>query len=156
MGQVAFSPELQAASRKINAWSLLERKAKGIRTSSRYLNRTLKKASIPRIARKASLATIVEKLKVAYQEYYKIKGNAKVTRVTFQNNLAEALAEAGNIKKATALKVLKHREKQRSTARKIKFLRGKINTGGTTMVSVQHEDGSIQDITGKKEIEEAI
>jgi hypothetical protein len=27
------------------------------------------------------------------------------------------------------IKVLRHREKQRFTARKIKFLRGKINTG---------------------------
>jgi hypothetical protein len=53
------------------------------------------------------------------------------------------------------LKVIRHREKQRCTARKIRFLRGKLNTGSTTMVTVT-QGGIKKDLTGKKEIEEAI
>ena len=53
------------------------------------------------------------------------------------------------------LKVLRHREKQRSTARKIRFLRGKINNGSTTMVTVT-EGGHQKDLTTKHEIEQAI
>ncbi len=156
MGQVAFSPALQIASRKINAWSLLQKKAKGMRISSRYLSRMLRKASIPIAARTASLESMEDRLKSAYQEYYSIKKNDKATRDTFQDNLAEALAAEGNLKKATVQKVLKHREKQRATARKIKFLRGKLKTGSTMMVSVQSADGSSQDITSKFEMEQAI
>ena len=73
MGQVAFSPELQLASRKINAWLLLEKKAKGMRMSSRYLSRTLRKASIPIASRSASLDSIGERLKSVYQEYYSVR-----------------------------------------------------------------------------------
>ncbi len=85
-----------------------------------------------------------------------VKGNDKAIRATAQENLAEALAEEGNTTKEKMLKVIRHREKQRTTARKIKFLRGKLKAGSTTMVTVQLSDGSSQDITGKQEIEEAI
>ncbi len=47
MGQVAFSPQLQVADRQIKAWSLLEKKAKGMKVSSRLLKRSLHKANIP-------------------------------------------------------------------------------------------------------------
>ncbi len=40
-GQVAFSPQLQSVSRRINAWSLLQKKAKGLKISSRLLKRAL-------------------------------------------------------------------------------------------------------------------
>lgn len=49
-----------------------------------------------------------------------------------------------------------YREKQRTTARKIRYLRRKINTGSTTMVTIQLDDGSLKDLTGRDEIEEAI
>jgi hypothetical protein len=156
MGQVAFSPQLQEASQKIYAWSLLERKAKGLKTSSCLLSRALRKASIPKAARMYPLEEICSNIKLAYKEYYAVKGNDKATRATAQETLAEALAEEGNTTKEKMLKVIRHREKQRTTARKIKFLRGKLKAGSTTMVTVQLSDGSSQDITGKQAIEEAI
>jgi hypothetical protein len=53
------------------------------------------------------------------------------------------------------LKVIRHRDKECSTARKIRFLHGKLNNGSTTMVTIM-EGGISKDLTGKKEIEEAI
>ncbi len=55
------------------------------------------------------------------------------------DNLAAAIAAEGNTPKETILKVICQREKQRSTAKKIRFLRSKINTGSTTMVTIQDD-----------------
>ena len=49
--------------------------------------------------------------------------------------LALAMAEQGQTDKEKILKALREREQQRSTARKIKYLRGKVRTGSTTMVT---------------------
>jgi hypothetical protein len=56
--------------------------------------------------------------------------------------------------KAKILQALRERETQRMTARKIRFLRGKINTGSTTLVSVENNDGTISDLTNKSDIKQ--
>jgi hypothetical protein len=48
------------------------------------------------------------------------------------------------------------REEQRRTARKIKYVRGKIGDGSMTMVTVQTPTGELQDIVEKAQIEQAI
>jgi hypothetical protein len=50
---------------------------------------------------------------------------------------------------------IRHREKQHNSARKIRFLRGKMKSGSTTMVTV-NENGIQRDLTKKHEIEQAI
>jgi len=47
-------------------------------------------------------------------------------------------------------------ESKRKTARNIRFFRGKTNTGSTTMVTVELEQGKLKDITDKKGMEQAI
>ncbi len=156
MGQVAFSPQLQKAGRIIKAWCLLDKKARGLRVSSRLISRSLKKVSIPMSARSMKKEDIALKLKEAYQDYYKTKGSSKELRASAMDERIEALALTGNSTKEKILKTIKHREKQKSTARKIKMLRGKLKSGSTTIVSIQQEDGSYKDLTGKLEIEQAI
>ncbi len=56
--------------------------------------------------------------------------------------------------KAKILQALRERETQRMTARKIRFSRGKINTGSTTLVSVENNDGTISDLTNKSDIKQ--
>jgi hypothetical protein len=153
-GQVAFSPQM--AHRRIKAWSLLLKKAKGARTSSRLLNRSLRKASILPTARGFSIKEIEDKLKNEFQTYYKLKGSDKALRDSAMEQRAEAWAAEGNKKKEKMIKIIRHREKQRTTARKIRFLRGKLNKNSTTMVTIQSEQGISKDLTGKEEIEEAI
>jgi ABC-type branched-subunit amino acid transport system substrate-binding protein len=66
-----------------------------------------------------------ESLKEAYQNYYKIKGSAKELWQMALEALAEAIANEGNATKEKTLKMLRERESQRNTARKLRFLRGK-------------------------------
>jgi hypothetical protein len=55
-----------------------------------------------------------------------MKGTADELRKTPLENHAEAIAESGNTTQVQTLKALQEREKQRSTARKIRYLQGKL------------------------------
>jgi 3-hydroxyacyl-CoA dehydrogenase len=66
------------------------------------------------------------------------------------------MAESGNQKRESIIKQLRLREQQRSTAKKINFLRGKLQRNSTTMVTVKSQDGGSEDITDKRSMEKAI
>jgi hypothetical protein len=84
------------------------------------------------------------------------KKSAEELRDTYLQRLAAAVAATGNLKKETVIKQLGQREQQRSTAKKIKYLRGKLNRSSTTMVTVTNEDGTTTDIFDKNLMEKAI
>jgi len=155
-GQVAFSPELRLSRLKIQAWLLLIAKIKKQRVSSRLLSRTLKKALLPQQVRACSLEELQTHLKDEYKDYYNIKGEAKELRATALDNLAEALAQKGDTTKDRVLKALRDREAQRASARKIRFLQGKIRTGSTTMITTTDSDGNKIDIMDQIDLEKAI
>jgi len=155
-GQVAFSPHLQQARRNIAAWRLLLRRQKGLKVSSRLLDRSIAKSNIASQAKNFSVDDLSSALTEAYRAYYEIKRNHSDIRQTALDTLAEVLASKGNFDKVTMLKVLRHRESQRQSARKLRYLRGKINTGSTTMVSIPDGPDQWRDITEKKAIEHAI
>ncbi len=156
MGNVDYSPEIQAARLLISAWSLILKRAKGLKVSSRLLQRTLRKASLTPSCRARTLESIQDQLTLAYKNYYSIKGSNRSPRKTSLEKRAEAIAAQRNQKKATVLRCIREREKQRNTARKIRYLRGKVNSGSTTMVTVQDEAGNRFDLTSKEHIEQAI
>jgi len=155
-GQVAFSPQLQQVRRNIAAWRLLSRKKKGLKVCSRFLDRTLAKSTLPSSVKSLDGFSISEKFVEEYKEYYSIKWQHIELCLTSLDNLASALAGKGNFAKATILKVLRHREQQRYSARKIRYLCGKINTGSTTMVSIPDGPDKWKDLTDKKSMETAI
>jgi hypothetical protein len=146
MGQVSFSPEIHLARTTIYAWSMIKKKAKGLRVSSRLITRTLKKACLPYNLH----------LEAAYKHYYSIKGSHKELRKTATEKRAEALAAEGKLDKVKVLKEIRERENQRSTARKIRYLRGKISTGSTTIVTINDVHGNKVDLTNKEDIEERL
>jgi hypothetical protein len=156
MGQVSYSPEIQQARLSIDAWSLLRKKAIGLKTSSRLLSRTLKKANIHFSLKKAGEQMIVDHLLAAFKHYYSIKGSHKELRHTAIEKRAEAIAAEGNLEKGKVLKEIRQRERQRDTAKKIRFLRGKVSTSSTTLVMVQDANGISVDLTNKEDIERAI
>lgn len=156
IGQVAFSPELNASQMKIQAWLLLMSRAKNNKVSSRLLKRRLKKAQLDSTTRGMPLQSLEESLRNEYKAYYQWKGDANLLRTNALEELAMALAEQGNVTKEKMLKALRDREQQRSTARKIRYIQGKIRTGSTTMVSVTDSEGNRQDITERIDIERAI
>jgi hypothetical protein len=73
MGQVAFSPELQHASRTIRAVTVLLRKKEGHKVSSRLLARSLQKVSLASSLLGRTTDHIKSLLKQSYDEYFKIK-----------------------------------------------------------------------------------
>jgi hypothetical protein len=105
-GNVAFSPELNAARIVIKAWSLLLQKAKGSKVSSRLISRTLKKATLPATTRGFDKEEIDSYLKEACKAYYVIKGDAANLRHTALDNLAAALAEKGHTDQSKILEAL--------------------------------------------------
>jgi hypothetical protein len=155
-GQVTFSPELQAARNQITAWVHLVNRAKGKKVSSRLISRLLKKANIDSSVHAYEETLLQEKLKEAYQKYYKVKGSAKELRQMALESLVEAIADKGNTSQEKALKALQEREKQRNTARKIRYLRGKIKVGSTTVVTTTDAAGNKIEITNQKDMEQAI
>lgn len=156
MGQVGFSPTIQWASRQILALSLLIKKKKGLKTSSRLLKRTLKKAGLDIQNRGMGLEYLQDQLHIAYKYYYSVKSRHSELRGTYLDELAEAIALQDNIPKATVIKNIKTREEQTRKARKIRHVRGKLAMGSTTMVTIQLPSGEWQDILDKPSIEEAI
>lgn len=126
------------------------------RVSSRLLSRTLKKANFPADFRSLEEEILQERLKDEYKHYYQIKGEATQLRATALANLAEALAAQGDTKKEKILKALREREQQRSTARKIRSLQGKLRMGSITMVTITDSNGEKVDITDQQEIERVI
>jgi hypothetical protein len=99
---------------------------------------------------------VQDNLKAAYTHYYECKGQADFMRKTALELWAEAIADKGALAKEKVLKDLREREQQRATARKLRFVRGKMRTGSTTMVTVVDADGQRRDITDKLETERAI
>jgi hypothetical protein len=121
-GQVAFSPALQNSMKTIRAWSLLIKKHKGEKVSSRLLARTLNQSGITQSARELSLKDLNLSLKEAYQDYYKLKAHHHALRQSYLYELAEALAESQKTSKETLIRQLIVHESQRKTARKIRYL----------------------------------
>jgi hypothetical protein len=156
MGQVAFSPPVQKAHRSIKAWSVILKKSKGMKVSSRLLQRSMRKANLDKSMKHVNANTSKENLKQAYKHYYSIKGSDRDLRKTYLEELVEALCAMGNVKKETTIKQIKEREQQRDTAKKIKYLQGKINTGSITTITIEDGKGSYIDIVGKEQVEKAI
>jgi hypothetical protein len=120
------------------------------------LSRALKKARLSEEVRRISIRAVQENLKDSYKRYYEKKGSAHKLQQTALEDLAEAMAETGNSTQAQVLKVLRERENQRATARKIKYLQGTIRSGSTTMVTIIDQDGQRVDLTKQRDIELAI
>jgi hypothetical protein len=62
--------------------------------------------------------------------------------MTALDNLATALAEKGETDKEKLIQAIRQREQQRRTAKKIKYLQGKLRSGSTTMVTMLDSSGN--------------
>jgi hypothetical protein len=119
-------------------------------------SKDFKKAGIPTSHKNDIQLAIQDALTTATKKYYEVKKNAKDYRETHLENLASDMAAQGNLTKQNIIKQLRMREQQRHTARKIKFLRGKLTKKATTTITVNIQDGSIADVTDKRQIENEI
>jgi hypothetical protein len=155
-GNVAFSDVIQQARIRVEGWSLLLKYSKGLKISARKLSRTMKKGELPAAAKRYSQTEIMDELKVATKRYYTLKQSDKQLRHTHLEKLAQAVASKGDHKKDVLLKQLRLREAQRNSAKKIKYLRGKLNRNSTTLVTYKDQGGNIIESSGKKDMEKTI
>lgn len=153
MGGRKWSPELQNARDKIKMWTLVRRRCKNCKVSTRTIIRLNKKLEVN--TKNATLQQAQEALNKAYLEYKALRIQHEDLNKTYRERLAKAKAAEGNTKAATELRNIQHREMQRKTARRIKRALRKNVRAGTTKVQVM-ENGTMQELTSKSDMEKAI
>ena len=128
MGNVPWSPFMGGLWNQIYAWDMIIRKKKGRRISSRFLKLLLTKAGVL-TAYQLNLQECQKRRQTIFRYYLQEKPKADAIRKTFQEGLAEALAEKHDSTKEKQLKQLRLREDQRSAARQSKAVRHKLRAG---------------------------
>jgi hypothetical protein len=152
LGQVPFSPQLVQSWQKLKAWQLLLKKLNGGRVNSRFLNRTLKQASI----RDTSLLTksdVEWNLADCWVTYRRLKKEAPRLRATWLEEVAAARVAEGNTSLAQELKNLVSREQQRRDARLIKHAMSSNVRKGLSVIEIEDRDGNWTEVTDQKTIE---
>jgi hypothetical protein len=124
-GGIPWSPKLERCRNDIQIWSLLVKKRQNRRISNRKLRRLLVKSSITNAYSK-TLPELEDELEKAFQEYKKAVDKSANWRDEFLATLAASRAEAKGTDKDTELKQLRTIEQQRTMARNVKRMRGKL------------------------------
>ena len=154
MGGVKWSPQVTSQRVKIDYLKACISRRKGTKINTRTLIRKSRKAKFD--ASGMDMYTLSSMLDKAFKEYKRIKQQHVQARQSYLEDLAEALSETGNVKKATHLRNLIRIEEQRELYKKLKYITGKANNLGTTFVTIQDDEGIKKDIVDKEEMEKAI
>jgi hypothetical protein len=152
MGGVPFSAEYAEITNEMELWRAVVTKKQQCRFSMSKLQRLAKKANINNPL-DYTLDEAKEKLSAVTAKYWTFKNSAKEVRETFLEGKASAVAAENNQDKLVVIKQLIRREKQRESARRIKYTLGKLRGGGITRVEVELQSGKIREVTTKVGIE---
>ena len=152
-GEVPWSPKLQKFRTAIEIWTLLLKKRKGTKISQRKLRRKLHGSDITGAFTK-TIPELEDALHEAYTQYKKAKKEAEIWREEFMSELATACAAVKGTDKANELKQLLTIERQRTIARNIKRMQGKLQRNATIQIYVNDANGR-RLVTDKTEMEEA-
>jgi hypothetical protein len=153
MGGIPYSPELSLARTKILLWKTIISWKKGRKTNKKYLLRLEKKASLTG-SRNTTITNAKTALAQAYAEYWDIKKEANDLRTTFLEKKAKELSKHEKGDEKNIYEQLLLREKQRASARKIKYVLNKVMGSGVTKISLINQDGEWEEVTDKRQIEE--
>ena len=154
MGNIKWSPEVQQARDRIEYFKASLSKARGTKVSARFLIRLGQQCGAN--GRGMTINELEKATHNAYEEYKEVRKTHAERRESFINELAEAQSLKGNKKKEQILREMLHLEAQRSIFRRIKLINGGKQNLGTTFVEIEKPDGTIEQITNKKEMETAI
>ena len=102
-----------------------------------------------------SLVDAEQHLKNSHNNYKKFKKQADAARITFLEDLAQAVADRDDKDKWKVYRQLRHREEQRSAGRRMRAALGKTIKGGIKRVEIISEDGTTMEIITKDGIEKA-
>ena len=153
-GRIPWSPKLQAFRTEIEIWSMLLKKRKGRKVSNRKLRRLLTASSITDASSHKTIPQLEDKLDAAYTRYKQAKQEATIWREEFLEDIARSKAKAKGTDPETEVKQLKTIEQQRTVARNIKRMQGKLSRTATTKIYVNTPQGR-QIKTSKDAIEDA-
>ena len=154
MGAIPWSPQYKAARDTVYLWNLVVKKMVGCHVHARKIIKLRRRLNIPTTL--LSLEDARSKLEEALVVYKELKQDAKELRLSHLDSLAEAQAEEGNVKVASKLRELKHRERQRIQNRVINSVTTDDRNNGTTKAEIEHSDGTKEVLTEKLDLEKAI
>ena len=154
MGKYPWSPEFTAARDTVYLWILVIKKLSGCHVHVRKIIKLRKRLGIQSTA--VDMAEAGRFLDAAYKAYKEVKVKAHSLRVSHQEALAKAKANEGNTSVVSQLKSLEHRENQRRRHRIIRAVTREEGNKDTTMVEITKEDGTEEEITERKDLEQAI
>ena len=130
-----WSPTLQRAIDQVDYWSAMLRRKKSNRPPTHFIKRMSKKMERQWDADyRQTTQEIYHKQQDAYKHLRKIRREAKDIREQFLEELAMAYEKAGIQRAETKIKQLHHQEKQRNTARKLKYRLKQPKVGQVTKV----------------------
>jgi hypothetical protein len=152
-GAIPWSPQLQRHRSCVEIWSLLLKKRKGRKISNNKLRRLLTKTELQGAYSK-TIPEIKEALATAFQEYKKARESAANWREEFLVSVAQSRADRKGTDKDTELKQLRSIEQQRTIARNIKRMQGRLQRNATIKIYTTNEEGR-HVLTEKADIEDA-
>jgi hypothetical protein len=132
---------------------MLLKKCKGRRISNRKLPRLLLRTNIVD-AFNLNISQVEDKLDKSYQDYRKARADATIWRDKFLVGLAKSRSESKGTDQEKELQQLRTIEQQRTVARNIKRMQGKLQRNATTQVCIKNEQGQ-RTVTSKDDIEDA-
>lgn len=153
-GNVPFSPIIDMAAKTIYFWSLMIRKAKGCKVSSKLIHRVAAKCEL--IADNTFTLQELEEFQAqAHKRYRSLKPTAKQSRIKFIMDLADAIEEVFGEKKANTVRARKLREEQRETSAMIKAAFDNHITGSISKLEVPKADNPAEfEFTEDKDVME--
>ena len=143
-GGVLWSPRIQEARDTILFWTLLRKKRRKCHVSTRRILRLKKRLKIQKELQ-LSDQDIDIRLSKSYEEYKKLKGKAADIRLTYQEALAQSLADKKGGDAVTQLRALQDREKLRLQFGRIRATIKEKKTS-TTKIQIRTSKG-VQEIT---------
>ena len=152
MGEVPFSPTIKQAGATIDLWKGVIKKKQRCRFSMSKIRKLERQAGV-KDALHRTMDEANEQLQLALMRYKRLKKDAKALRVKFLEQRAIDIAKEKGEESATVYKQLIQREKQRESARRIKYVLKKVNDGGVTKIEQETADGNREEITTKEGIE---
>ena len=153
MGGIPYSVELAMARKRIELWKSIISWKLGRRINMKYIKRLEKKVGIYG-GRHTSLVEAKLTLAKTFTDYWDIKRQADELRITFLQKKAKELAKDKSLDDKNVYLQLISREKQRKSARKIKYVLNKVLGGGVTKISLLNHHGQWEEITDKEKIEQ--
>lgn len=138
-GAHPWSPILDDARKRQFYWELSIKKLQGLHVPTRKLLKISKRLKISNPP--CSLASAIANQTLARRHYQKIKRQSCRHRITFRENLAEAISTHSNVAYSSVLRNLINREEIRDMHRRIKWMRGKYKGLSTSGVLISQKKG---------------